>query len=378
MHDPAAAQGSQGSQRQPEAARAQSPFGYRYLCGQDQWEAWVGSPICLSVCGARDPLPKGHLTLAREASAPRLAGCCARAPPGPPPRAPPPPARPPGPPRAAGRWAARSLRSRRGAAGCCCCCSAAPAAAPARRCSPAPESRLLKFHTTSVCSSSTMSAASSAECERRASLRAHGAATIFRGGPGRAGCRDTPVRALSRGLRARAPPTSPGLAAAPPPAPLLHHLLLPFLLCRRRRRLHHRGAEFSDGQGPGRHQEEGKAGGGRGEAAEGARRARAGTRLGEGAGPSRFPFPWARVHNPTSRALGRELGVPGLGKGPLGTRALSRGRGLEEEPRAAWGGEGEGRGGGEGSRQTAPQNRRGNKVRVRKAGVRGRERESGR
>lgn len=225
MHDPAAAQGSQDSQRQPEAARAQSPFGYRDLGGQDQWEEWVESPICLSVRAVRDPLSKGHLTLARAASAPRLAGCCARAPPGPPPRAPP-PARPPGPPRAAGRWAARSLRSRRGAAGCCCCCSAAPAAAPARRCSPAPESRLLKFHTTSVCSSSTMSAASSAECERRASLRAHGAATIFRGGPGRAGCRDTPVRALSRGLRARAPPSSPGLAAASPPAPLLHHLLL--------------------------------------------------------------------------------------------------------------------------------------------------------
>lgn len=231
------------------------------------------SRLSLSVRADTDPVLKGHLTLARAVSAPRLPGCCARTPPGPPPRAPPPPARPPGPPRAAGGWTARSLRSRRGAAGCCCC-SAAPAAAPARRRSPAPESRLLKFHTTSVCSSSTMSAASSAECESCASLRAHGAATIFRGGPGRAGCRDTPVRALSRGLRARAPPPSPGLAAAPPPAPLLHHLHLPFLFCRRRR-LHRRGAEFSDGQGPGRHQKEGKAGGGRGEAAEGARRARA-------------------------------------------------------------------------------------------------------
>lgn len=44
---------------------------------------------------------------------------------------------------------------------------------------------------------------------------------------------------------------------------------------------------------------------------------------------------------------------------------MSRGRGLEEEPRAAWGGEGEGGGGSERSRQTPPK-RRGNKVGVRK------------
>lgn len=331
MHDPAAAQGSQGSQG---TESLQIPGLW--------WPGPVGGMgrvvhMSLPVRAARDPLPKGHLTLARAASAPRLAGCCARAPPGPPPRAPPPPARPPGPPRAAGGWAARSLRSRRGAAGCCCCCSAAPAAAPARRRSPAPESRLLKFHTTSVCSSSTMSAASSAECERRASLRAHGAATIFRGGPGRAGCRDTPVRALSRGLRARAPPPSPGLAAAPPPAPLLHHLLLPFLLCRRRRRrrLHRRGAEFSDGQGPGRHQEEGKAGGGRGEAAEGARRARAGTRRVEGAGPALFLFPRARV--PTRPH------PQGSRPGSRGTRAgegATRDAGLEQRAGPGGGAEG--------------------------------------
>lgn len=58
--------------------------------------------------------------------------------------------------------------------------------------------------------------------------------------------------------------------------------------------------------------------------------------------------------HPSPRVLGRAFKGPGLGKGPSGTRALSRGRGLEEEPRAVWGGEGEGGGGGEGSRQTSP------------------------
>lgn len=41
-----------------------------------------------------------------------------------------------------------------------------------------PESRLLKFHTMSVCTSSTVSAAIRAERERRASLRAHQPPTI--------------------------------------------------------------------------------------------------------------------------------------------------------------------------------------------------------
>nr|XP_060149403.1 protein FAM117B-like [Globicephala melas] len=121
----------------------------------------VGSgrlPACLPP-SLRDASRKGILlTSARAASAPRLAGCCARGAPGPPPRAraggprPPPPPPPPPPPRAAAGSAGRSRRSRRGAGGGC---SAPPTAAPPRR-SPAPESRLLKFHTTSVCSSSTI------------------------------------------------------------------------------------------------------------------------------------------------------------------------------------------------------------------------------
>lgn len=43
-----------------------------------------------------------------------------------------------------------------------------------------PESRVLKFHTIRVCTSSTVSAAINADRDRRASLRAHEPPTIFR------------------------------------------------------------------------------------------------------------------------------------------------------------------------------------------------------
>ncbi|KAJ8363898.1 hypothetical protein SKAU_G00127290 [Synaphobranchus kaupii] len=42
-----------------------------------------------------------------------------------------------------------------------------------------PESRLLKFHTMSVCTSNTVRAAIKADRERRANLRAHEPPTIF-------------------------------------------------------------------------------------------------------------------------------------------------------------------------------------------------------
>lgn len=143
------------------------------------------------------------------------------------------------------------------------------------------------------------------------------------------------------------------VGAGPPRAPPLHHLRARGRRChrrRRRRRLHRRGAEFSDGQGPGRHQEEGKAGrrgaGGRG----GGRRARA---RGGGAQGGRGPGP--RGSPPRSPLLGEGVVA---GRGPTGGGAErgnagrgGEGRGLRAERRRK---EEEGKegGGGEPRRRT--------------------------